>query len=320
MTLTDGSTTTTAPLHPGQRALWFLHEIEPGEVAYNTCTAITLRGPLRLAALRRAIRQVGRRHDSLRTVFLEEDGEPRQVAAGEAVGPHLVDLTGLAEPDREVEVGRQLGRLAAIPFDLRGGPPVRWALLRCGAEHHVLLLDVHHIVFDRDSLAAIGRELEQDYTGAVRPERHASDVRLALKAWTADHHQGEAFWQRTLDGAPASSSPFAPGTARGDGPVRQRIELDHAALFVPTTGAGGHAPHLGDHGLQIQLLVDAQKQQQHRQSQPQCPRPHLDAHPIEVAFPAEKRQHPGQRHQGNARDRAAARPGETVAVHPPAQQ
>jgi len=231
MTLTDGSTTTTAPLHPGQRALWFLHEIEPGEVAYNTCTAITLRGPLRLAALRRAIRQVGRRHDSLRTVFLEEDGEPRQVAAGEAVGPHLVDLTGLAEPDREVEVGRQLGRLAAIPFDLRGGPPVRWALLRCGAEHHVLLLDVHHIVFDRDSLAAIGRELEQDYTGAVRPERHASDVRLALKAWTADHHQGEAFWQRTLDGAPASSSPFAPGTARGDGPVRQRIELDHAALW-----------------------------------------------------------------------------------------
>src|SRR5690349_16368996 len=123
MTLTDGSTTTTAPLHPGQRALWFLHEVEPGEVAYNTCTAITLRGPLHLAALRNAIRQVGRRHDSLRTVFFEEGGEPRQAVTGDAVEPHLIDLTALAEPDREAEIARQLDRFAAIPFDLRGGPP-----------------------------------------------------------------------------------------------------------------------------------------------------------------------------------------------------
>jgi hypothetical protein len=67
-----------APLSFSQRRLWFLDRVEPGNACYNLPHAV--RG-LDEAALERALGEIVRRHEALRTVFAEADGEPVQVIA-----------------------------------------------------------------------------------------------------------------------------------------------------------------------------------------------------------------------------------------------
>ncbi|MDW5324847.1 amino acid adenylation domain-containing protein [Plantactinospora sp. KLBMP9567] len=216
----------SSPLTPGQRGLWFLHQIQPRDPAYNSCTAIELTGPLQPAALRAAVRYVGLRHDTLRTAFVEVDGEPRQVVGTEPPPLHLVDLGVLPPPVRDAELDRLLRRLAAQPFDLRAGPPVRWVLVRCAVRRHVLVLDVHHIAFDRDSLVTVCRDLAESYPGyaAGRPgpdraPRHG-DVRAVARAWTpqGDSEAGLRYWRATLtDPGPPIRLFAPPGAAAGRG-------------------------------------------------------------------------------------------------------
>ena len=68
-----------APLSPAQSRLWFLWQMEPDSAAYNIPAAERLRGALDRAALRRAFEALVARHESLRTLFRDEGGEPVQV-------------------------------------------------------------------------------------------------------------------------------------------------------------------------------------------------------------------------------------------------
>ena len=129
------------PLSFAQERLWFLDRLEPGSTTYNIPVALRLAGALDEAALERALGEIVRRHEALRTVFAEVDGSPVQVIApfGGFALP-VEDLSGLGEADREAAVRRRAGEEARRPFDLSAGPLFRAALLRLGAEDHVLLL------------------------------------------------------------------------------------------------------------------------------------------------------------------------------------
>src|SRR5688500_3173756 len=156
--------TRTAPTSFAQERLWFIDRLEPGSAVYNIPVAWRLEGELDAAALERALGEIVRRHEALRTVFAEVDGSPVQVIAplggfalpGEA-------LSELSEADREGAVGRRAGEEARRPFDLSAGPLCRAGRLRLGAEEHVLLLSVHHIVGGGWSLGVLYRELSALY-------------------------------------------------------------------------------------------------------------------------------------------------------------
>ena len=257
------SRTTPRPLTPGQRGLWFLHQLDPRDVAYNTCTAIELRGRLSVAALRAAVAGIGLRHDSLRAVVRDGDVEPELVCAAEPPAMPLVDLTALPEAAREAELERRLPGLAAVPFDLRQGPPARWTLFRLGPQRHVLVLDVHHFVFDRDSLGVVCRELQADYTAAARgvpsvpspaaaDEAWPGDIAVTAQAWTpaagtstGAHASASAsasadtdaaglrYWQDALADAPRQTRLFdgPPRTAgREPAPISRTVAIAPAAL------------------------------------------------------------------------------------------
>src|SRR5688500_190065 len=135
-----------APLSFAQERLWFIDRLEPGSAVYNIPMAGRL-GALDEAALERALGEIVRRHEALRTTFAEVDGSPVQVIApfGGFTLP-VEDLSGLGEADREAEARRRASEDALRPFDLTAGPLFRAALLRLGEESHVLLLSMHHIV------------------------------------------------------------------------------------------------------------------------------------------------------------------------------
>ena len=95
------------PVSNAQLRLWLLDRLEPGTTAYTIGRVIRIRGSLSHAALRQSLQAVVARHESLRTTFVERDGEPMQVIAeGCAVELPTTDLSGVPEAEREAEALR----------------------------------------------------------------------------------------------------------------------------------------------------------------------------------------------------------------------
>ncbi|WP_172844422.1 non-ribosomal peptide synthetase [Tumebacillus algifaecis] len=145
-----------APVSFAQQRLWFLDRLEPGSALYNLPLALRLRGELNVTALEQALSEVVRRHEALRTVFVDLAGQAMQVVAA----AKSVEL-------RKCVTWDDLRNEAAEPFDLERGPLIRAQLLRVAEADHVLLLNMHHIVSDGWSLEVLRREFAALYTAFV---------------------------------------------------------------------------------------------------------------------------------------------------------
>ncbi|HSU81367.1 MAG TPA: FkbM family methyltransferase, partial [Thermoanaerobaculia bacterium] len=152
------------PLSFAQQRLWFLHQLDEGSPAYNLSAGLRVRGSLRGDALARALGEIVRRHEALRTTFDVVDGVPWQrVADTIELSLPVIDISDLPESEREAEALRRAEAEARLPFDLGRGPLLRATLLRLGAEDHVLLVTMHHIVSDGWSVNVLMRELSALY-------------------------------------------------------------------------------------------------------------------------------------------------------------
>ncbi len=202
------------PLSFAQQRLWFLEQLEPGGGHYNLPLVLDFAGPVDPAKLEAAINLIVQRHDSLRTRFVLEQGEPcQEIVTDLAIGIEVIDLRSRPATDREPEAAR--ARLATImqPFDLRHGPMLRAQLLRLSGDRHVLTVTLHHIVADGWSLAVFEQELTAIYGALCRGEPSPL-APLALQyadfaLWQRDVLQGErlqrllGYWTGALAGMPA---------------------------------------------------------------------------------------------------------------------
>ncbi|WP_161625093.1 amino acid adenylation domain-containing protein [Nocardiopsis alkaliphila] len=175
------------PLSFAQRRLWFLHQVEGQERAYNIQTVIPLKETPDPEAWALALRDVVERHEALRTVFPASQGEPHQlVTDGSDVVLQVRDCPVRDAP----EVLRDID---AHVFDLENGPLLRADLLVDDTGGGALVLLMHHIVGDGWSLAPLTKDLERAY--AARKRGIASDQR-PLPVQYADY----TLWQRELLG------------------------------------------------------------------------------------------------------------------------
>ncbi|HKV08815.1 MAG TPA: amino acid adenylation domain-containing protein, partial [Thermoanaerobaculia bacterium] len=196
------------PLSFAQQRFWFLDQLEPGTFVNNIFRGLVLQGPLDVSAFERTIEALVRRHAALRTRFPVEDGEPKQVVEPHGPGLTFRDLSGVPE----AKVKELAAEEARRPFDLANGPLFRATLLRLGAEEHVLLLSLHHIVADGWSLGLLFRDLSALYAASLEgkdaalpelPTRYGDFAR-----WQREKLQGDAlakelaFWRERLEGAP----------------------------------------------------------------------------------------------------------------------
>jgi thioesterase domain-containing protein/acyl carrier protein len=162
------------PATEGQLGFWYLDKVRPGEPAYNIAVRFLVRGRLAEPAIRRALTEVARRHEALRTVFAAPDGVLAQVVYSRPRVPLVVnDLSGLAVDQRRGAAEELAGEEARLAFDLRAGPLFRARLVRLGEEEQVLMLTAHHIICDGWSMGLISRELaellEADSRGEASP-------------------------------------------------------------------------------------------------------------------------------------------------------
>ncbi len=213
----------THPLSFAQQRLWFLYNFEPESPEYNIPQALRIGGRLDAEVMQRALRDLVRRHETLRTTFRSVEGTPAQVIA------QVVDME-VPFVDARQRVGEgappsaaweEALRLAAAdarePFDLTLGPIMRARLYRTGEEEHLLYYNVHHIAYDGWSMGIFARELAAIYdalaAGAPPPLPPLEVQYLDFAVWQRQWLSGEvleaqlAYWRRQLGAVPPLALP-----------------------------------------------------------------------------------------------------------------
>lgn len=160
-----------APLSFAQRRLWFLGELGIGDVEYLMPLAAELEGPLNIPALETSVQVIERRHDVLRTTFVQNDGEPMQVV--QRYRPRrLRVIRGNADYIQATLRVEQM-----TPFDLAREPGWRVCLLQTHPEQHILSIMMHHSISDGWSIDRLVYELATLYKTALhRPWRSHDDL------------------------------------------------------------------------------------------------------------------------------------------------
>lgn len=153
------------PLSPAQRRLWFLCTIENGNAAYNVPSAIRLRGPLDVDALRASMRALVRRHAALRTSISSDGGvEPRQrISRDVAIPWQHRDISDTPSSRRGENCRAIIKRALRCPFDIGVAPLLRVVLITLAPDDHIFVLIQHHLVTDGWSVSLLWRELGHCY-------------------------------------------------------------------------------------------------------------------------------------------------------------
>lgn len=186
------------PASFGQEQLWYLDEIGPESTAYNIAFAFDIRGQLVASALEQAFAVLIQRHDALRTSFAVVDEQLRQiVCANVPFRLETIRLAGQTPAEREADLAALKRSCARHRFDLACAPLLHVRLVGVGADRHVLLFCIHHIVVDHLSVLQLGHELEmlyracRDGTGAgVAPGESPPDAeRLQFPDYVVWHRE-----------------------------------------------------------------------------------------------------------------------------------
>ncbi|HEX3128898.1 MAG TPA: amino acid adenylation domain-containing protein, partial [Thermoanaerobaculia bacterium] len=151
------------PLSFAQQRFWFLDRLEPGNTLYNLQVVVRLEGRLDMDVLGRALAEIVRRHEPLRTVYPDVEGEPFQRVLPPPDEPLLARISVAGVPDPEALLELVLREGVDRPFDLREGPVTRFLLVETGPEEHLLSAAFHHIATDGWSLGLFAHELAELY-------------------------------------------------------------------------------------------------------------------------------------------------------------
>jgi amino acid adenylation domain-containing protein len=196
-----------------QQRLWFLKRMDPDNRAYNVPAALWMKGRLDTTALERTLEALVARHESLRTRFVEVEGNPHCVVASQASLPvETRELSHMPEVDARAEAMRLAVAFVARPFDVSACPLMRACLVRVAPNLHLFCMVVDHIIADGLSLAILGAEFQALYAASVAgrqarlPELTAQYVDFVewQRRWLAAgaREQQLAFWRSELQGLP----------------------------------------------------------------------------------------------------------------------
>ncbi|MEM1393821.1 MAG: amino acid adenylation domain-containing protein [Cyanobacteria bacterium P01_H01_bin.150] len=204
---------TNLPLSFAQQRLWFVNQLEPNSTAYNFPFSLHISGALNVAALEQSFNKIVQRHETLRTTFRSVNGHPNQV-----INPtftlklSIVDLQEYSTKKQKAEVLRLAIKENQLLFNLTQGPLLRANLLHLSEQQYVLLLTMHHLVFDGWSIGLFIKEVIAHYNafckGKPSPFSDLPIQYVDFAVWQRQWLQGEVlkyqiyYWRKQLEDAP----------------------------------------------------------------------------------------------------------------------
>ncbi|HEX2925663.1 MAG TPA: amino acid adenylation domain-containing protein [Ruminiclostridium sp.] len=191
-----------------QQRLWFLDRLNMNSSQYNLYKVFRFQGRLNTDALAKSINEVIKRHSILQVSFGEENGHPVQVLNGSSEFKlAFVDLSHIPEPESEqkaIEIAREEARK---PFDLGKAPLLKGTILRLNENNSILVLVVHHIVFDGWSFGILLKELSFHYENFLAgKEQSLPELKIQytdFAEWQVKSNYDAnqlAYWKKQLGG------------------------------------------------------------------------------------------------------------------------
>lgn len=201
-----------------QESLWFLDQLDPDQATYSVYPTLRMKGALDSEILQRAIDEIVRRHESMRSRYPAVDGRPVMVIDPLESRPlKLIDLCDLSAAEQEHAVLDYVRQQTQQPIDLQNGPLIRATLLKLADDEHVLTAAAHHMVYDGWSLGLLTRELATIYAafrdGVPAPLPELTIQYPDFAAWQRDYLQGEElerlqqYWGKQLANLPPLDLP-----------------------------------------------------------------------------------------------------------------
>lgn len=227
----------SAPLSFNQTRLFLIDEIDRRQSTHNMAVAFRSRSQLPVDRLERAVRQIVRRHEALRSRVRVVNGEPRQIILMPEEGAASVSVQ--RDQGSGVETEQWLAEAVSHRFDLSASPPLR-VRLREGADGTVILFAFHHLFFDGGSYSIFFEELnalleDEEGLGLIPPTLQYSDY-VGAERDEAVRERALSYWTGNLAGAPTLTTlptdrpRIAPPDHRGQTVVRQLAAADLARL------------------------------------------------------------------------------------------
>ena len=199
------------PLSFNQQRIWFLEKLNPGQTIYNMQTAVKISGELSFENFEKSVREVIRKHETLRTVFREVDGIPHQVILDE-IDSVITTINITGEGDKQYQVKQELLKDAKEIFDLEKGPLFRIKVINTGENENVIAVTMHHIISDGWSINILMSELIRNYLELRKNPNYTTEpleIQYAdYSVWQRDWLKDEMlekeieFWKNELKGAP----------------------------------------------------------------------------------------------------------------------
>ena len=232
------------PLSFAQSRIWFHQQLAPGSSNHHILQAVRLHTRLDAGLLQSCWNEVVRRHDALRTrVETFESGAMQIVDPLLEVRLEVIDLTSIPADECDEAVRAAANRLFAEPFDLARGPLLRVAVAHLHGEESVVILVMHHIIGDNQSVQVIFREVKTLYEAAAA----GGSITLA-----EPHVQYGEFsrWQRSVERDASRTGQLSYWRKRLDGIQPIELPTDHprAQAVEAVAGRISSRPFEGSHG------------------------------------------------------------------------
>ncbi|MBE9159373.1 amino acid adenylation domain-containing protein [Nodosilinea sp. LEGE 06152] len=231
------------PASFAQQRLWFIDQLLPGDSLYTSPLVFRLSGHLQRSHLQRSMQAIAQRHEILRTSFDVVDRQLMQIVVDQIDVPlPLTDLRSHPADQREAIALQDIWQTIQHPFNLKQRPLFRVQLWQLQDDEHLMLIALHHIIFDEWSSGILIRELGEGYAASVENKSTALPelpIQYADFAhWQREWLQGDvlntqlSYWKQQLKDIPVLQLPGASSPASGQ-PLSQGNQGASQLLELP---------------------------------------------------------------------------------------
>ncbi|MCW3072744.1 MAG: tycC [Bacteroidetes bacterium] len=178
-------------LSHAQRRLWILSQFEQASVAYNMPWIHTLNGVLNMDAFKKALQSLIERHEILRTVFIIEDGEPKQkIIPLQQMPAYFIVVDLRNDPNSEAKAQGIILEASSALFDLEAGPLLNALMVQAENNKNIFLFNIHHIICDGWSLHIIINEMLELYSAYCNGMKNPlAPLKIQYKDYTQWQHK-----------------------------------------------------------------------------------------------------------------------------------